>query len=247
LFLFVLFFLLCLQAREAAKSATVLFNEAMEKYAGNEFASYARFEAAAKKGHEEAIWIGRVVKDIVQDPHDVRLAFRDTKKALGYYLASPLGVFAEEQDAYVKLSAKGGCSWGQVDYGMFFYDGNNYEPILVEEDKKVFVEWMEKAANQNNPKAMASLGWWFGGEWERGGAREGGEGGDEEKAVSYYRAAAALGWQYAMDQLAAMLSDGIGCVKDVRQAMKWSAQGRDSVHFAYKKNQIKEAYANGTV
>jgi hypothetical protein len=93
---------------------------------------------------------------------------------------------------------------------------------FVQQDKLVYLEWLEKAANQNNPRAMHWLGTWF---------RN--EGGDKEKAVSYYRASAELGWKSSMDHLAEMLRDGVGCDKDWRQAIIWSAKGNDgSVFYA---------------
>jgi hypothetical protein len=86
----------------------------------------------------------------------------------------------------------------------------------MEEDEKVYVEWLEKAAIQNNPEAMHLLGDWF--VEERG---------DEQKAVSLYRAAAELGWRRSMESLARMLSYGAGCAKDLREAAIWSAKGGD--------------------
>jgi hypothetical protein len=88
----------------------------------------------------------------------------------------------------------------------------------VEKDKKVYVEWMEKAANQNNPKAMDQLGCWF---------RY--QGGDKEKAVLYFRGAAELEWKESMKLLASMLKYGEGCVKDLRQAVIWGAKGNSNV------------------
>jgi hypothetical protein len=76
------------------------------------------------------------------------------------------------------------------------------------------LEWLEKAANQNNPWAMRWLGDWF--RWYGGG---------KEKAVLYYRTASALGWKRSMDSLADMLRDGEGCAKDLRQAAIWGAKG----------------------
>jgi TPR repeat protein len=78
----------------------------------------------------------------------------------------------------------------------------------------VYVEWLEKAASQNNPEAMEELGEWF---------RY--VGGDKNKAVSYYLAAAQLGWKSSMRDFAEMLRDGEGCEKDLRQAVMWSAKG----------------------
>jgi TPR repeat protein len=87
---------------------------------------------------------------------------------------------------FFKKSAEGGCSWGQVQYGWCFKNGWN-----VEKDKEVYLEWLEKSANQNNPWAIQELGDWFQG-----------DGDDKEKAVSYHRTAAELGWKDSMYSLA---------------------------------------------
>jgi hypothetical protein len=116
----------------------------------------------------------------------------------------------EERFDFYKKSAEGGYSWGQVEYGRYFRDGQ-----FVERDEKVYVEWLEKAAIQNNPWAMELLGDQF--------RKKGGK--DKGKAVSYYRAAAELGRKRAMDSLAWMLRHGDGFEKDLRQAVIWSAQG----------------------
>jgi hypothetical protein len=63
---------------------------------------------------------------------------------------------------------------------------------------------------------MHLLGLWFGGY---------GKGNDNEKAVSYYRGAAELGWKASMDNFAEKLRDGAGCVKDLRPAAISSAKG----------------------
>jgi hypothetical protein len=100
-----------------------------------------------------------------------------------------------------------------VGYGLHFEYGD-----FVEEDKKVSLEWLEKAANQNNPYAMDWLGYWFRHiTW------------DKEKAVSYYRAATELGWKESMESLAIMLRDGEECEKDLRQAVIWGAKGHSNV------------------
>jgi hypothetical protein len=83
----------------------------------------------------------------------------------------------------------------------------------VEKDEQVYLEWLEKAGKQNNPEAMYRLGDWF---------RY--DGGDKEKAVSYFRAAAELGWKSSMNSLAIMLKNGRGCVKDLIQAVIWGAK-----------------------
>jgi hypothetical protein len=188
----------------------MLFHEAMSKF--NTFfpvRSFERFEKAAAKGHEESIWIGSVGKDVEIEKNAWKEAFAKTEEPLGWYFAGELSVGRERFDCS-KKSAEGGCSWGQVEYGWYFKDGLEF----VEEDKKVFVGWLEKAANQNNPRAMEKLGDWF---------RHDGD--DEEKAVSYQMAGAELGWKWSMHFLAEMLKVGEGCAKDIRQAVKWSAKG----------------------
>jgi hypothetical protein len=78
-------------------------------------------------------------------------------------------------------------------------------------DQRIYLEWLEKAVNQNNPLAMHAMGNWL---------REKGD--DQEKAVSYYRAGAELGWKNSMVWLARLLKHG---GKDLGQAAIWSAKG----------------------
>jgi hypothetical protein len=173
--------------------------------------SFGLFEAAAAKGHEESIWIGSVLKDVEMEHREaLKEAFAETEEPLGWYLAGRLSTGAEELDFY-KKSAGGGCSWGQVAYGRYFKYGLDF----VYQDKKGFLDWLEKAASQNNPQAMDCLGKCF--------RKKGGN--DKEKAVSYYCGGAEMGWKNSMDSLARMLRDGEGCEKDLRQAVIWSAKG----------------------
>jgi hypothetical protein len=174
--------------------------------------SFARFERAAAKGHEESIWIMSVVKDVEMERKTWIEAFANTEEPLGWCFAGRLSdPSSRERFDFHKKSAEGGCSWGQLQYGWYFKNGCDF----VEKDKKVYVEWSEKAANQNNPWAMDFLGDWF---------QYGGEGNDKEKAVLFYRAAAELGWKKSMKSLAVMLKNGIGCEKDLRQAVIWDAK-----------------------
>jgi hypothetical protein len=106
--------------------------------------------------------------------------------------------------------------------------------VFVEKDQKVYLGWLEKAANQNNPYAMQLLGDWF---------RQ--EGSDKEKAVSYYRTSAELGWENSMDLLARMLRDGEGCAKDLRQAVIWSAKCSDSYVFWQLLEGARRAFESG--
>jgi hypothetical protein len=191
----------------------VLFHEAMEKFNPYEDLKdqFPLFERAAAKGHEESIWILSVVKDVEMEDRDALIeAFAKTGEPLGWCFAARLSFEREQFDLY-KKSAEGECSWGQVEYGIYFNRGGAF----AEKDEKAYVEWLEKAASQNNPWAMFLLGLWF----------ELYEGGDKQKAVSYYHSSTELGWKRAMRHLAGMFRDGEGCEKDLRQALIWGAKG----------------------
>ena len=194
----------------------MLFHEAMEKFNPYEDLEeqFQRFERAAAKGHEESVWILNVLKGVEMEKGDLIEAFAQTDKPLGWCFAGYLSGGREELDL-MKKSAEGGCSWGQVNCGWYYQFGRGW---FVEVDKKVSLEWLEKAANQNNPYSMYWLGEWF---------KD--EGGDKEKAVSYYHGAAELGWKGSMASLVKMLRDGIGCEKDLRQAAIWCAKGDSNV------------------
>jgi hypothetical protein len=169
---------------------------------------FHRFERAAAKRHEESIWIVSVVKGVdIEDRDAWKKAFAKTGEPLGWYFA---GKFSGQGFDFYKKSAEGGCSWGQVEYGMYFRFGSKF----VGKDWKGYVEWVKKSANQNNPEAMKLLGDLFGRVI-----------GNMEKAVSYYRASAELGWKNSMDSLAILFEKGDGCAKDLRQAAIWSANG----------------------
>jgi hypothetical protein len=180
----------------------------MGKFRGSQHI-FERFKRAAAKGHEESIWISSVVKEVAMEAKAWKEAFAKTEEPLGWYFAGELSDgTSREQFDFWKKSAEGGCSWGQVGYGDYFRYGWN-----VEKDQKAYLEWLEKAASQNNPEAIHWLGYWF---------RHGGN--DKEKAVSYYRAGVDLGWKGSMDSLARMLMEGDGCAKDLRQAVLWSVR-----------------------
>jgi hypothetical protein len=219
----ILFFFVCsnsffLKTREAGKSGLVLFHEGVQKLGSRNLdESFELFKRAAAKGHKESIWIVSVVKDVETKKNALKEAFAKTKEPLGWYFAGLFSAYSSrEQFDFFKKSVEGGCSWGQVRYGAFFRFGRAF----VEKDEKAYVEWLEKAAKQNNPQGMHWLGEWF---------RGGGRGNDKEKAVSYYSAAAELGWKSSMEWLAKMLVQGEGCVKDLRQAVPWGARTNSEV------------------
>jgi hypothetical protein len=171
---------------------------------------FQRFERAAAKGHKESIWMLSVANVVEMEKYTLKEAFGKTEEPLGYYFAARLlGYPSQEQFDFYKKSAEGGCSWGQVEYALSFKGWG-----VENENTEAHVEWLEKAANQNNPRAMQWLGDWF--RWEVE---------DKQKAVSYHRAGAELGWKMSMDFLSQMLGNGEGCAKDLRQATVWGAKG----------------------
>jgi TPR repeat protein len=151
------------------------------------------------------------------------------EEPLGWYFAGKFS-FPRKAFDFFKKSAEGGCSWGQVQYGWCFKFGGDF----VEKDKRAYVEWLEKAANRNNPLAMDWLGEWFRAEAN-----------DQEKAVSYYRTGAELGWKNSMGWLANMLMEGEGCAKDLRQAVIWGAKGNDSYVFWHLLRDARRALESG--
>jgi hypothetical protein len=177
--------------------------------------SFPLFERPAAKGHEESIWILRVVKDVELEREALKEAFAKTEEPLGWYFAGMLSDGGREGNDFSKKSAEAGCSWGQLRYAGWFWSVGERE-----RDEKAHMEWLEKAANQNNPEAMHRLGHWFLGIFFISHDRT-----DEERAVLLYSAAAELGWKSSMRELAGMLESGRGCEKDLRQAVIWSAKG----------------------
>ena len=171
--------------------------------------SFEGFEKAAMKGHEESQWIWNVVKDMALEEENreaIVKAFAETESPLGYYFAGELCEWdSRERFGNMKKSSDGGCSWGQVEYACYFDPGNYRQ--LVEKDKKMYLELIEKAAAQNNPKAIL---------W-RGLEHQNEE--NIEEALVDYRLAAELGWQHAKRNLSVMFYDADGVEKDLVQAV----------------------------
>jgi hypothetical protein len=214
------------------KSGILLFHEAVEALPGRLEENFQILKRAAAKGHEESIWILDMVKGVEMDLCVLQEVFAKREEPLGWYLA---GVFSSpgakgERFDFWKKSAEGGCGWGQVKYARYFKNGGGG---FAAKDEKVYVEWLKKAANQNNLLAMDWLGDWF--RWD---------GADAEKAVSHYRSAAEHGWKSSMYPLAEMLGDGEGCTKDLRQAVFWSAKGNRTIFWEIL-GDIKQASRRG--
>jgi hypothetical protein len=195
--------------RNAARSASVLFNEAMGKFSSrNVEKCLSLFRLAAAKGHQEAIWVVDIEKRYEKRYgwFMLALAFEKTETPLGWYLAGALSRHgsARRFDLWRK-SAEGGCSWGQAEYAWFFQYGER-------KDEKIFVEGVEKAANQNNPWAMNQLGNQFGFY-------------EQDKAIPYFQAGAELGYYHSMWILATRLLEGRGCEKDFHQSVVYSTLG----------------------
>jgi hypothetical protein len=103
--------------------------------------SFVLFERAAAKVHEESIWIVSVMKDMDMEESDIKEAFAKSEEPLGWHLAGRLSESTEvfydlynspEVFDFYKMSAEGGCSWGQAAYANHFEEGH-----LVEKDEDV--------------------------------------------------------------------------------------------------------------
>jgi hypothetical protein len=176
--------------------------------------SFGRFEKAAAKGHEESIWISIVVKDAKMEKSALKEAFAKIEEPLGWFFAGKLSaVRGREQFDFYKKSAEGGCSWGQVAYGIYFKQENDY----VEVDENAFVEWSEKAANQNNPFGLMLRADRF---------RSAGE---SRKEFLGFCSVAELGFKRAMIWLGeSILNRGFA---HAGEAVMWFAKGHDPQQF----------------
>jgi TPR repeat protein len=207
----------------------MLFHEGMEDFlTGSYEEQFKSFKRAATKGHQESVWIVSVLDGVEMELKSLKQAFAKIEEPLAWYFAGALSDGRERFELF-KRSSEGGCSWGQVQYGFQFQCG-----AFVQKDMKLCLEGLEKAAEQNNPWAMHCLGNWY-----RAKA------GQKEKAVSCYRAAAALGWRISMKYFARRFRDGEGCVKDLSQAVMWSAKG-DSYRFWELLTYVRLAFVGGT-
>jgi TPR repeat protein len=166
---------------------------------------FERFRRSAAKGHEESIWILSVVRDAEMEWEPLVQTFAKTEQPLGWYFAGAL-TGGEKRFDFFQKSAEGGCSWAQWRYGSYFRSGK----VLVEKDEKVYLEWLEKAVNQNNPEAMHDLGGFF---WQQL---------NPGKAVPLYQAATELGWKASMNFLSRKWkSNG-----NLRESARWAAKSQ---------------------
>jgi hypothetical protein len=165
------------------------------------------FQGCADRKHPEAVWIVKIAQG------DAKEAFSKTSTPLGAYFAGLLQAYSASREKYdfFKKSAEGGCSWGQVEYAKYFRDGRNG---FEEKNRAKYVELLEKAAQQNNPKAMDWLGNWY---------RDSINSSDTEMAMSYFRAAAELGWKDGKLKLATAYRDGVFEKNNWNEAFRWGA------------------------
>jgi hypothetical protein len=159
------------------------------------------------------------MKSVAIDHSDqLKEAFVQTAKPLGLWFAGELSEMgSREQFDLFQESAEKGCSWGQVQYADYFRFGSEF----VAENEQELVEWLEKAAAQQNPLALYFLG----------GLYDGGRG------WTFRYAAAALGWKDALEDVASLWREGHGCEEedaeraeyepkqDLYRALQWSAPG----------------------
>ncbi len=131
--------------------------------------------------------------------------------AYWYFQAWQSGLDEAETDiirirADLEAAAESGSAEAQNALGLLLCFGHD-EPAAA-------AEWFERAASQNHPEALRSLGYLY----------EGGKGlpPDDSRAVQFYRMAAERGDPFAQFNLAVMLDQGRGVPqRDVEGAVQW--------------------------
>jgi hypothetical protein len=194
----------------------VFFNRAMEKFyrLGDNRENFARFEKAAQKGYAPACWVVQAAekvfqKNLEEDNDDaeaeaLKEAFSGGETGGWGLLFAGLLSSGMDRLEFFKKSAEAGNSWGQAHYATFFTS-----------DGDVYLDWLEKAAAQDNPLGLSLMGQWV---ESTGGEHQ------QEKALSYYRRSALLGWENAMMRCGWMYRHQEGCLKDLYQSGFWYAQ-----------------------
>jgi hypothetical protein len=220
------------KAREAAKSATVLFHEAMEQLIRHEKTmenQLEQFEKAAAKGHEEALWMRSMLIGVEKEQSVVKEAFAKSEEPLGWYLAGELCWRNEEekQVALFKKSAEGGCSWAIIALAFLLKSPDWQQgPRIASYD-----ESLKEAIDLHNPRAIRIRG------SENLYAKM------YEEAHKDYLAGAKLGWRAAMDGLVMIHRDGLlGGKVDFAQAVWWCGRAKKEYNFNQLVERIRIAY-----
>ena len=200
-------------AKEEAKSEIVIFNECMLACVCFELKeAFMMFKKAAEKGHKKAKWVFNVMKGVELEWNALQEAFIKTETPLGWWFVGLCtNILSEKAFGFFKKSAEAGCSWGQAWFAHFFI----HKVEFVERDDKIYVEWLEKSANQNNPEALYDLGNFFYKKVEN------------EKALRYYCDAANLGHKESMYCLGRHEQR----TNNLRQAVIWYARARAGAFF----------------
>jgi hypothetical protein len=144
-------------------------------------------------------------------------AFAGTNKGLGFYLAGKLSTLDRERFDHFKKSAEMNCIWGEVAYARYFEDAYFG---FVQQDEKMYLALVEKAAGARNPRALCWLGWWF----KRNLHIH-----PNPQVIVHHQAAAELGWRRSMERLAEEYMFGESCAKDLALAVRWAAKGRSGL------------------
>jgi hypothetical protein len=84
------------------------------------------------------------------NPPDLFEAFSEAETPLGCYLAGmqPEYAFSAASEELIRMSAEGGCKWGQYVYSL----NSN---VRISGEKRF---WLEKAAQNHHPAALFALG-----------------------------------------------------------------------------------------
>jgi hypothetical protein len=148
-------------------------------------------------------WWGKSTLDERNDRAALMRALRASEHPICWLVSCFFGLSPEENHVMLLQAADAGCSWSQVFYA------------LEMQDVEANMEWLNKAAAQNNPWAIDSLGDRYG-NWKDKFPHHVV---DEEMAMVCYHRAAELGWYPAMNKLSDFYAE-----VDLREAIKWAGK-----------------------
>jgi hypothetical protein len=176
--------------------------------------NFSVFEEAAAKGHESAQMILKTVEAFGEDiaSEDINSAFGGLEDPLAWVFAGDFCQYSSSaRFDFYRRSAEAGCSEGQVSYADYFtkYGADGF----VVKSEEVYVEWLEKAANQNNTRAMAALAYFYE------------QKGDFNLMWDFLLTAAELGNLHSMARIGSGYERGVGRPADLCEAMRWYFKG----------------------
>jgi hypothetical protein len=186
---------------------------------------FGRFERAAAQGQREAQALGtalKEVRDMGNTPELIKVLSEANDPICWFFAGELFDLMSLQRYQLVKQSAEAGCSWAQVAYAEMARNGNEF----VVREKDLRLVFLEKAADQANPKALELLGDWA---LTRAG------GWNYDKALDLYLTGAELGWKNCMQSSVDLLRRR----EQWTTAARWAAEG-DSGLFWFLLGNVRE-------